>query len=85
METPTGELDGIKFMLSEFEQMTLEISAECHDLNKAKMLENVRQAFSGMKEQLNPFSTEAEFETLYANVRAREEAIEHHTASDAIV
>ncbi len=75
METPTGELDGIKFMLSEFEQMALEIFAECHDPNKAKMLENVRQAFSGMKEQLNPLSTEAELEILYANVRAREQGI----------
>lgn len=75
METPIGELDGIKFMLSEFEQMALEIFAECHDQNKAKMLENVRQAFSGMKEQINPLSTEAELEILYANVRAREQGI----------
>ena len=61
------ELDGIKFLLSNFEEMALEIFSECYDSDKETMLENVRSAFAGMKAQVEPFSTAAELEALKAS------------------
>ncbi len=70
MDNSPDDMDGFKAMMDGFEEMALAVFAECHDPDKEKMLENVRQAFQGMREQMGPLSTEAELEAFIARVQS---------------
>lgn len=70
MDNSTDDMHGFKAMMDGFEEMALAVFAECHDPDKEKMLKNVQQAFQGMREQVEPLSTEAELEALIARAQS---------------